>query len=238
MRTWLILSLLLLLVVGMQIAEATPIAPTDIEVISSSSRQLPAVSNGTVLAQGGNVTQININALSITKTWQGYFGNVTGNIHLDDANNNTFYIWGNGTNLRGQVYASRTDTLDWVSVNCSSPDQRADEDAALGVASTDADSATNTFDELQHPGFNVGLQPIRADSCFSTFGYVNGVAQNATFNQILLSDSGNHTIYSTIIAYHTAGYNGDTVDFQLLVGENEHVGNIGPTPYYFFVELN
>jgi len=28
------------------------------------------------------------------------------------------------------------------------------------------------------------------------------------------------------------------MDFQLLVGENEHDGFQGPTSYYFFVELN
>lgn len=232
------LFLLLGILLEAGFALATPIPPTDVMVFSSGSRQLPTVSNGTVLAQGGNVTQININALSITKTWQGYYGNVSGNIHLDDANNNTFYVWGNGTSLQGQIYASRNDTIQWTTVNCTDAAQRAAEEEYLGIAPSDGDSVMNTFNKTQHPAFNVGLRTISENSCFSTYGYVNGSTQNSTFNQILLSDEGNNTIYSTLIAYHTHGYNGQIVDFQLMVGENEHFGSAGPTAYYFFVELN
>src|SRR3989339_761148 len=100
----LLAALCAILLLGAGIAAATPIGPSSLQVLNSSSRTLPPTSNSSIDARGGNVTQVNIDALSITKTWQGYYGNITGNIHLDDAANQSFYIWGNGT-LTGEVYA-------------------------------------------------------------------------------------------------------------------------------------
>jgi hypothetical protein len=228
----------LLFAVSPSLVFADPVSPIGVQVLATGGRQLSLTSNGSTSAQGGNVTNINIDALTITKTWQGYYGNVTGNIHLDDANNNSFYVWGNGTSLSGQIYASRNSSINWSGVTCTTGAQRLAEETYLGVASTDGDSVVNTFNKTTHPGFNIGLNPIAADNCFSTYGLVNGSTQNSTFSQILLSDNVNSTIYATLIAYREYGYNGLQMDFQLLVGENEHVGNQGPTPYYFFVELN
>jgi len=239
MKTPSFLALLLLIGISLAgIAFAEPSAPLEVVIHSSGARQLPTTSNGTVYAQGGNVTQVNINALSITKTWQGYYGNVTGNIHLDDANNNSFYVWGNGTSLSGQIYAVRNSSPTWSTVNCSTATQRNNEEAFLGVSPTDGDSVTNTFNSTTHPSFNIGLNTIQSNTCFSTNINVNNTAQSSAFYQMLLADDGNNTIYSTIIEDDEYGFNSLKTDFQLIVGENEHGGNIGPTTYYFFVELN
>jgi hypothetical protein len=230
--------LLALVLMASQYALADPVAATDLSVISSGSRTLSGSSNGTVSAQGGNVTELNIDALTITKVWQGYYGNVTGNIHLDDASNNSFYIWGNATQLTGEVYATRNASPIWSSVNCSNSTQRGLEETYLGVAPTDGDSVLNTFNRTSHPSFYIGLRQITANSCYSTYGFVNGTAQNSTFSMVLLADSNNNSIYTTMLVNDQYGYNGRRMDFQLLVGENEHIGSLGPTPYYFFVELS
>ena len=62
-----------------QVIEGTP----ERRIVDSSAK--------TVAAQAGNVTQLTITHIMITKRWQGYYGNVTGTITLDDADNNTMY---------------------------------------------------------------------------------------------------------------------------------------------------
>jgi hypothetical protein len=229
---------LMVIISLIQAVSALPTPPTNINVLSSGSRQLPTESNSNISAQGGNVTNINIDALTITKAWQGYYGNVTGNIHLDDAVNNSFYVWGNSTSISGEIYASRNSTIQWGSVNCSTSGQRSAEDTYLGLSATDGDSATNTFGSLYHPGFLVGMNSIANNTCYSTNIYVNGSAQNDSFYQVLLADNTSNIIYSTIIENNKYAYNGQVADFQLMVGENEHPGDLGPTTYYFFVEMS
>jgi hypothetical protein len=217
---------------------ADPVSASSLNVLSTGTRTLPSVSNGTIMAQGGNVTEVNIDSLTITKAWQGYFGNVTGNIHLDDANNNSFYVWGNATSLSGEVYASRNSSPSWTTINCTNATQRGLEETYLGQTVGDGDSVTNTFNRTLHPTFYVGPRQITNNSCYSTNVFVNGSSQNSTFYQIMLSDQWNTTVYTTILESDVYGYNARRMDFQLMVGENEHFGSEGPTAYYFFTELS
>jgi hypothetical protein len=236
---WRLYATLLVMLVIVQLAHAEPVSVAGLQVIGSSTRTISGISN--ISAQGGNVTELRIDALTVTKTWQGYFGNVTGNIHLDDANNNSFYVWGNATSLSGEIYAARNSSIQWATINCTNSTQRTAEEAYLGVNAVDGDSITNTYGGASHPAFNVGLRPITANSCYNTNVYVNGSSQNASFYQVLLSDyAGNasNIVYATLIENDEFGYNGRQMDFQLMVGENEHDGNSGPTTYYFFVELS
>jgi len=75
----------------------------------------PAQSNDAV---AGNITELTFNTWTITRTWQGYYGNVTGTITLADQYNNTLYDWSN-TNPNGRVYASRVNNVDWTTIACA-----------------------------------------------------------------------------------------------------------------------
>ena len=236
MRPFLVLCAVIILLSLAHVVYSVPVSPSGLNVLSTGTR---TVSGTTTLgAQGGNVTAVNIDALSVTRTWQGYFGNITGNVRLDDANNVSFYSWGNGTTMSGEVYASRNNSLNWSSINCSNVTQREQEETDLGVVAADADSVTNTFNSTSHPDIIIGTRTIAQNTCYSTNVNVNGTAQNTTFHQVLLADNWNSTVYTAIIANDQYGYNSQLVDFQLLVGENEHDGSSGPTTYYFYVELN
>jgi hypothetical protein len=203
--------------------------------VQSSARNTSALPAQSVSAQGGNVTEINIQALTQTTAWQGYYGAVSGRITLDNGLNQTFYNW-SLTAVRGEVYASRNATIVWSRVNCSNNSQRNAEDTYIGRASTDSDSVVNTFNLTTHTSFGVGGVTIAANSCYSTFGFVSNQTQATNWSQVLLNDNVS-TIYSTIINQSTKGFDGVNHDFQLLVAENENAGNIGTTPYYFWVEL-
>jgi len=230
------LAVMLAMALSAVIVIADPNAPTTLSQVSSTKRDLSTVAPKSIGAQGGNVTEVNINALTITRSWQGYYGNVTGQIALQNALNETFYNW-SLTAVRGEVYATRVNSVTWTSVGCANAANRTLEETYLGQALTDGDSVTNTYNSTTHPALNVSTVQISANTCFSTYGYVNNNSQASDFPMVLLQ-SGANIVYTTILDDNTVGFDGKAHDFELLVGENEKDGNLGATPYYFWVELN
>jgi len=185
-------------------------------------------------AQAGNVTQVTINGTAVTTSWQGFYGNITGNIILADAQGNNFYDW-NISSPSGEVYASRSSTVTWATINCSTTANITTEEAALGQAATDPDSVTNTFAATNHPSFLVGSRNMTG--CKTTKAYATGGVQGTGYWQILLNDNAN-TVYTTVLdETPESGFNDLVWDFQLLVGENGKPGNEAATQYYFYVEL-
>jgi hypothetical protein len=100
-------------------SQQQPIGP-DTLTSPSSSRHISAAVQPRE-AYAGNVTELIIDSLIISNGWQGYFGNVTGTITLDDANNNTMYDWVLA-NPSGEVYASISQVSDWDAVACATPE--------------------------------------------------------------------------------------------------------------------
>lgn len=218
---------------------ADPTAPQSLNVVDSTTRDLGTLAAQTVGAQGGNVTEVNINALTITTSWQGYFGQVSGEITLDDGANNTFYNW-SMTTVSGEVYATRSSTVTWDEIVCANVTHFGQEETYLGQTSSDGDSVSNTFNLQSHPAFSVGTRDFIANECNSTNAFSSNATQSVNWTQILLHQNDTtaaNIIYATIINDTTIGFDGGTYDFQLLVGENEKTGNIGATTYYFWVEL-
>jgi len=232
--TFLLAGLLVVLLL-LPAAFAAPVPATGLTSGVSSQRDLSNLNTTSVDAVAGNVTRLDINALSITQSWQGYYGNISGNMVLADAGNNSMYEWGNGTSVTGEVYASRNDTISWATINCSNTTVIAAEETYLGQTSGDADSVTNTFNGTAHPSFLVGGRNMT--SCPSTNAFVNGGSQTTDYHQVLLADGSGKTVYTTLIDHGAIGYDGNQWDFELMVGENEHAGSEGPTIYYFFTEL-
>lgn len=203
---------------------------------NSSRRDLSNLNTTSVSAMAGNVTQLDINSISITRSWQGYYGNITGNMVLSDANNNSLYEWGNATGVSGEIYAARSNNVSWGTINCSTATHISQEESYLGIDTTASDSVNNTYSGTAHPSFLVGTSSM--SGCPSTNVFVNGSAQSSDYHQILLADGNNVTVYTTIIDSGSYGYDGNQWDFQLLVAENGQPGNESATTYYFYTELS
>lgn len=233
-----------------------PIAPL-------SSQRWDTWGPKSTFAEAGNVTEFNTNGTSITRTWQGYFGNITGKIVLGDANNNTFYDW-TLYSPQGEIYATRNDTVpNWGNVHCTTPAEIAAEDLFLNASnSLDEDSVNNTFvalgspdqnnrfgpAELYHPTFYVANQTIAASTCPLAVMYNSTAQPSPYFKEVLLSDgAGSPVIYTGIIAHtlnpfaESDGFDKRTHDFEMIVGENGHGNDAGGstilTTYWFYLEL-
>lgn len=202
-------------------------------------------------AIAGNITGLVLVGLSQTKAWQGYYGNITGTITLDDANNFTFYNW-SSSEPRGQVYATLNTTIAWTTVGCFNFTSAGGLatwqtiETYYGIANDNSDGVNETFTATNHPSFQVGSRTMTG--CPTTYINQNDTAQAANFVNVLLYDNTtiNETgwIYTTLIENKTAGstnelicYNGQPCDFQILINEDGHGTNTATTTYYFWVEL-
>ena len=222
--------LLVAAIVAVVYVTAEPTGPNDI--VEGPSERRATLDAFALDAEAGNVTELTIDALSITNYWQGYYGNISGSIVLANANNDTFYNWTIAT-PQGQIYAARNGTISWTGVDCMGQTDIDAEDIFLGSENA-SDSVNNTFALTTHPAFSVGATPITTNTCRSTS--VQGDGSGTEFYQVLLKESANTTLYTALIDAATLGFDGGTYDFQMLVGEDG--STTGTTTYYFYVELN
>ncbi|MFH0978189.1 MAG: hypothetical protein V1837_02695 [Candidatus Woesearchaeota archaeon] len=224
----------------MAVAVAAPNGPNNLEVLKSE--RMKPIAGASVPAQAGNVTELNINATSVTKSWQGYFGNISGVITLDNANNMTMYNWVDAS-PQGEVYASPAQISSWASVKCINFSAHSPElnlsnlESSLGMRTADVDGVNETFRYSFSGDFWVGSVHITSgNECPATYTFKNDAPQSVDFVEVLLTDS-TDVIYASILEDSVAGFDEKPHDFQMLVGENGHNGDVAVTQYYFYVEL-
>jgi len=218
----LIIFLLAIFAVG---AYAAPIG-VSVSVIGTET-QPSGIAADSHAAFGGNITNLNINGNSQTLVWQGYFGDVAGNLVLEDASGDILYDWTGGATT-GEVYSSTSNAVAWASIV-------AQNDCSVGnsITGTNADAMNNTFTASSNSAITVGSTVINASTACSVYTFVNSANQSSIFQEVVLTD-GTNTIYSTFIENNAVGFDGGNYDFQMIVPED----NDGTTTtYYFYMEL-
>jgi hypothetical protein len=214
-----------------------------------------AVTGDTVTATAGNINSLVLTATTVTQTWQGYYGNITGVISLEDASGNPLYNW-SLDDPEGLIFATtKTTAPDWADVVCwdqSSVDTDnyytlAEYRSALGLVDADVDDIDTTFTDQNHAVMYFAGVTISANSCDSVAYLFNssGEKEAGVFVETLLYDpdavdgSGDGDIIFTAIIEDGAvdGFNDIDNDFQLMVGENGHNSNAGTTTYYIYAYI-
>ena len=238
-----ILALVIVIILA-AIAFAEPYGPT---AISRDRDERGNVSAGTseqeVQAQAGNVTQLSINTTKITNNWQGYYGNISGSITLDDASGNTMYDWSaDDFSVIGEIYAANQSIADWNDVICvnlagtgingvSGINVTRLEDM-YGIQPSEVDGLDETF--LGTEDIIIGTNTLSA--CPSTHTYQSDSPQSNYWNETLITENATGTvIFASKVDDNTVGFDGNTWDFQMLVAEDG--GTAGSTSYWFYVEL-
>ena len=213
-------------------------------------------------AIAGNVSEVNFHSRTVTQSWQGYFGNVTGVIVLGDTNQNIMYNW-SVASPRGQIYASTNNTVVWQYIQCFNFTADGTYNAAdlnyygntslhgtnltllqeeFGVQSRDDDSVNNTFRWIGaqgHSVFYTNNYEFSKGECQTTrvFG-PDGSQNEGEFEQVLLYEpSTSSVVFVSLLEEDRLGFDNVTHDFQMLVLEDGHGTDIQTTPYYFWVAL-
>ena len=236
-------------------------APIGAFLTADAPEKKPTTPAGTNGAGAGNVTYVNLTGESVTLSWQGYYGEVSGVITLDNANNYTLYNW-TVTNAKGEVYAAN-ETVTWTNVQCfnfTAAGTFADDSGNAGgtskfgmslaqlelsynLSATDVDGVNETFRLIgasTHDSFFTGPLSFNEGECRNTriLSQGSGVGQNDKFEEVLLYDpDGKMPVFASILEQNLAGFDTAAHDFEMLVLEKGRQGNTLATTYYFYVEL-
>ena len=205
---------------------AAPFGGSLTEVSNSTSTADVAASQP---AHAGNVTSLDISGYSVTQSWQGYYGNVTGTIQLADASDNILYNWTLST-PEGEIYASTNGTgIDWAYIQCfnftADGTYAADTGNAgatsqfganlsylenlFGIASDDVDGVNETFSingvhehgyALTHDEFFTNNFQFSAGECPSAHLFDNDDnVTDSTFQEVLLYEPTSSSVIFTAL---------------------------------------
>ncbi|MBN1793065.1 hypothetical protein JW826_05265 [Candidatus Woesearchaeota archaeon] len=207
----------------------------NISVLATDNGTLRSADSHT--AQGGSFTTLLLNVTSQTSKWKAYVGNVTGVITLDNINNQTIYNW-QITSVQGEVYVSRSSSVDFISMACANDVNITYEQGLLNINASSDDSINNTFYRKIHKSFVIGGTGLVSNSsCYAIATFVNDTSQApseaATFQEVLMSDGGG-LVYSTILENKRSGFDNSSYDFQAIVPDDP---TAVATTYYFYAEL-
>ena len=220
------------------IVSATPEGATMDENVSASTKVASTV--GTDNAQGGYITGLNATVEQSTAKWQGYCGNVTGSIVLEDSSGNEMFNWGWTAAKGGEVFATTASSITWATL--------------YAVDTAERDHATGGINALW------GWQTDQTDDADATFNNAAGSVTVAstdisstvatTADAILPTGQGWQTlviadddavtarddyIFVGLICNDKTGVFGSTADYQLIVPVTDTPGTT--VPYYFYVEM-
>ena len=247
------ITVIIFLVVMGYAVFAAPQGPGQI-IVGTPQRRTVALDNETggtlIQAQAGNVTSLIINSTKLTLRWQGYYGNVTGAITLDDASNNTIYNW-QLASPTGEIYASNgsaSGAVTWSNIFCFNYTNNLSEgqnrvqrfngtalESMIGAATSDRDSVNGTFNATFTGTFQVASTTISSTSgCRQVTLFVSDAYQTSKFVEVLLSDN-DSIVFTSLLEQDQTGFQGSPLDFEMIVGENGDL--TAATNYYFFVEL-
>ncbi len=236
------LVIAILIIVGFSAsALAAPISPAKITTGASGRSDLPT-GGLQETTYAGNVTGLDVVSTKITESWQGYYGNISGYITLDDALNNTLYNW-SITSPSGQIYASNGSVTSWASVYCvneSTTKNISQIETWLNIGASDEDGVDETFNVTFAGSFTVGAVTINsADDCQQATTFKDEAYQATDFVEVILSAEQNY-IWTAILENDVDGFKStvDNNDFQMLVGEDGHSGDVSTTQYFFYTEVS
>lgn len=216
----------ILILAAATIAQAQFAQPDGAAVSAGTPETKTNTSAEFVPAQGGNITTVDISGETQTQRWQGFYGNVSGNLTLTDASGDRLFAW-DLINVAGEVFASLNQTVDWTTIS-GVTDCHTDEE----ITGTGNDRVNETYIRNTTVSFDVAGTTI-TDAC-QTFTYVSSSPQAKDFEAVILNaTTANNTVYAARINSSTVSFDGGLNDYQLMVPANST-----PLTYWFYVEFN
>ena len=219
--------------------------PREVSAIASTtntsySEDTFSPTNDSIDTTAGTIYNFNLSVTEKTYRWVGLWGNITGSIVLKGTGaNDIFYQWtlSGGITAGSILYATTdptgVDPTNFVGTNSTYLNQA---DTQYGYVTTVTDSITNTY---------TGVQTFQSPSMQNSIT-VNSTIVGGTWKNYFIKDvsgnlaSTNDVVWAAEITPGQSAYNGQLADYELLIPENEEVGDGEGTvtTYYLWVELN
>ncbi len=214
-----LVSALVIFVVFGFIFSASAADPSGADTTPGTPETSSAGTPGNTTAEGGNITQVDLSGNSQSTHWQGFWGQVSGAIALQDASGDVMYNWSIGT-MSGNVYISNASSFTW---SCA----RVDEDWCDTITGTGDDSCSNTFKDTTKT-FTVAGTGINNVNTTQTYNY----SGSGTFDEGIINCS-DEMVFVAEIYNNKNTFNNNAADFQAIVPVNGTVTRV----YYFWIEL-
>ncbi|MBD3252178.1 hypothetical protein GF386_00410 [Candidatus Pacearchaeota archaeon] len=255
------ISIIIVVILFFNIDLVLGVKPMGANYTHINTSTAPEETPQSIAAQAGNVTEINIKGFTVTQSWQGYFGNVSGTIYLADSGDNSMYNWSLAS-PEGEVYASTNDSIKWSSIHCfnftATGDYSDDSsntgnmslygtnlsqlESSFNIDSDDVDGVNETFNLIgtdTHDGFFTANLEFEEGECYNTRIFSDaGKGETNKFEEVLLYDSQTRSVvFASILEQDVFGFDSRSHDFEMLVLEDGHGTDVSTTPYYFYVEL-
>jgi hypothetical protein len=252
-------GIFLSLIINLHYASAVLPFGANYTVINSS--RAPIDLPQSIPAQAGNVTELNIFGYSVTQSWQGYYGNVSGTLQLADNNDKIMYNWSLAS-PRGEIYASINSSVSWGNIECfnfTATGTYADDSANVGntskygmnlsqlesrynISADDVDGINETFNlfgAATHDLFYTSNLEFTEGECRNTRIYSSaGQGENDKFEEVLLYEySTRSVVFASLLEQNAGGFDSKSHDFEIMVPEDGHGADTSTTIYYFYVEL-
>ncbi|MBN2457796.1 hypothetical protein JXB31_01550 [Candidatus Woesearchaeota archaeon] len=170
---------------------------------------------GQAVAQGGNVTRVDVESNASATKWQGFYGNVSGNVRLG-LTTNTFYDFGSSDIIA--VYAARDQNFDFASMSNALAQNVS---TAFGLTGVENSTAVYT-NVLSIDGLVNTPSTALEDGNFNT--YIVDDGNDAAINDFAFGGEVQNT--------GAAGFDGVHYEYELLVPVEA-----GTPTYYFFMSI-
>ena len=203
------------------------------EIVANVSRQaLYQGVGGTDVAQGGFVTEMDLDTTSRTTRWQGYYGNVSGSIALKDSQANTMFSWAWDASKGGEVIATtNTSVPPWTSFTNVSGNSTVN---AINTYWGWTSDATDDADATLNTTLNVTIAGIGYSINATTSGALGGSGWRCGAINTTDPDGTDDFIFVGIIQNAINAFDGTKKDYEMIVPTPDE-GT--PVTYYFYVEM-
>ena len=169
-----------------------------------------------VVAEGGNVSNLNIESNSSTGRWQGFVGNVSGSLNLGRGSD-VLYSFGDAE-IDTVFATTNASGYNWASLEAGSA---SDVDTIWGFGNG-ADQAVDAF-----TGSDV-LEGILSIPTVTLVGnFITGIFDWGT------SSSKNDIVFGANVSNAKSGFDGADYEYELMVPTT----NQGTDTYYFYLSL-
>lgn len=185
--------------------------------------------------RGGWVYNVTLTSTGTTSKWGGAWGMVNRNLFVGNHSNSFMYNW-NGASSDYVMLATSNSSPTWSTLANGTA---SDIDTAWGYTVSEGDSGTNTFNANTNNFIKMGGTYYKGSKVSSYDS--NGAASWKTMVLKLGAISGASSANRALLVFATnftdggLSYAGDSVNYQMLLPDNNENGQSSGTTYYFYV---
>ncbi len=191
--------------------------PDGVSLAESNEGSLTETSLESKIAEGGNVSNLNLDTNLSTQRWQGFVGNVTGNLSLGRSTN---LLYNFGSAEIDTVFATtESGTFDWANLAAAT----VSEVDTQWSFSNGADQAVDAF---------TGTATLEGVAAVPTVTLGGGFL-SAIFDDGAAVAAKTDLVFAANVTAAAAGFDGASYEYELMVPTTTS----GTDTYYFYVSL-